>query len=228
MWDKLKRFWQAPFLNKLYGLGTFYCRLKAVVFYRFVFKEFGKGSYIRSPLLILNPAFVSIGERVAIREGVRLEVVVDSHHRKPELLVGNGSSFEQNVHVVCHSRVRIGENVAIAANCCIVDVTHPYENVHDNVPIVARIRDDDSFVEIGDFTLIGFGTVILPNVRIGKRVVIGSNSVVSRDIPDYSIAAGSPARVIKRYDAATGGWVRVQNASENVLSGVTGSARRQG
>jgi acetyltransferase-like isoleucine patch superfamily enzyme len=209
MWDKLKRFWRAPFFNKLHSLSTFYYKLKGILLYRFVFKEFGKGSYIRRPLLIVNPRFVSIGEKVGIREGVRLEVVHDNKQRTPNLRVGNGSSIEQSVHIVCHSSIRIGENVAISANCCILDVTHPYDNIYDPVPIIARIQDDDSFVEIGDGSLIGYGTVILPNVRIGKRVVIGSNSVVNRDIPDYSVAAGSPARIIKRYDPAAERWVKV-------------------
>ncbi len=61
--------------------------------------------------------------------------------------------------------------------------------------------------EIGDGSFIGFGSVILPNVRIGVQVVIGANSVVTADIPDYSVAAGSPAIVLKRYDWEKQAWV---------------------
>jgi len=49
--------------------------------------------------------------------------------------------------------------------------------------------------------------VILPNVRIGVQVVIGANSVVTADIPDYSVAAGAPAIVLKRYDWEKQAWV---------------------
>ena len=55
-------------------------------------------------------------------------------------------------------------------------------------------------VTIGDEVFVGHGTIILPNVRIGSRVVIGAGSVVTRDIPDNSIAAGNPAKVIGTYD----------------------------
>lgn len=55
-------------------------------------------------------------------------------------------------------------------------------------------------VTIGDEVFVGHGTIILPNVRIGSRVVIGAGSVVTRDIPDNSIAAGNPAKVTGTYD----------------------------
>jgi NDP-sugar pyrophosphorylase family protein len=51
--------------------------------------------------------------------------------------------------------------------------------------------------EIGEYTFIGSGSYIMPGVKIGKGCVIGTNSVVTKDIPDYSIAVGSPAKVIK-------------------------------
>ena len=56
-------------------------------------------------------------------------------------------------------------------------------------------------VTIGDEVFVGHGTIILPNVRIGSRVVVGAGSVVTSDIPDNSVAAGNPARVIGTYDA---------------------------
>lgn len=55
-------------------------------------------------------------------------------------------------------------------------------------------------VTIGDEVFVGHGTIILPNVRIGSRVVDGAGSVVTKDIPDNSVAAGNPARVIGTYD----------------------------
>jgi acetyltransferase-like isoleucine patch superfamily enzyme len=63
-------------------------------------------------------------------------------------------------------------------------------------------------VVIGDGSWLGHGAVVLPGVTIGKHVVIGANSVVTKDIPDFSVAVGSPARVIRQYDE-TLGWVNV-------------------
>ncbi len=206
---ELKRFWRAPLLNKLHSLSTLYYEAKGAVVYRLMFKSFGKGSFIRRPLLISNPQCMSIGDRVFIREGARLEVIC-SGTELPELRIGNDSSIEQNVHIVCRRRVHIGDRVAISANCAILDVAHPYEDVQSTVKILSRIRDEDSFVEIGTGSLIGLGAVILPNVRIGRNVVIGANSVVTRDIPDFVVAAGNPAQIIRRYDASTGTWIGVK------------------
>jgi acetyltransferase-like isoleucine patch superfamily enzyme len=209
MGEKLKRFWRAPLLNKLHSLSTLYYKVKGIVLYRFLFKEFGKGSCIRRPLLILNPGFISIGERVSIRDGVRLEIVRSSASRIPCLSIESDTNIEQNVHIVCHSRIRIGSKVSITGNCCIVDVRHPFGDVQDSTKVGARIEDEDSFVEIGDGSFIGFGSVILPNVRIGRCAVVGANSVVAADVPDHSVAAGVPAVVRRKYDFAKGMWVTV-------------------
>jgi acetyltransferase-like isoleucine patch superfamily enzyme len=214
VFKRLKMFWHAPLLNKLHNLSNLYYMVKGVVLYRLVFKEFGSGSYIRKPLLVWNPGYVSIGERVSIRDGVRMEVVLSTKHRTPSLAIGNDTNIEQNVHIVCHSRVHIGSNVTITGNCSIADVTHPFSDVHDPRKIGARIQDDDSFVEIGDRTFIGYGSVILPNVRIGTNAVIGANSVVMHDVPDYAVAAGVPAVVVKRYDFEKGIWVKTRSCSK--------------
>jgi acetyltransferase-like isoleucine patch superfamily enzyme len=153
--------------------------------------------------------FISIGDGVSIREGIRLEVIQDNPARVPELSIGNNTNIEQNVHIVCHSRILIGDNVSITGNCSIVDVTHPYADLLNPIKIGARIKDDDSYVEIGEGSFVGYGTVILPNVKIGKHVVIGANSVVVHDIPDYSVAAGAPARILKQFDAKTGTWTKI-------------------
>jgi acetyltransferase-like isoleucine patch superfamily enzyme len=209
MWKKLKRFWRAPLLNKLHGASNFYYRLKGLILYRLIFGKFGKDSFIRSPLLILHPKYIFIGDRVSIRDGIRLEVIRSSQTRIPNLTIGDETNIEQNVHIVCHNRIRIGNNVSITGHCAIVDVNHPFSEVHEFSKIGSRIKDEDSFVDIGDWTFIGYGSVILPNVKIGAHAVIGANSVVVADIPDYSVAAGSPAVVLKRYDRVRENWVRI-------------------
>lgn len=65
-------------------------------------------------------------------------------------------------------------------------------------------------VVIGDGSWLGKNVVVIGNVSIGKNCVIAANSVVTKDVPDYSIAAGIPARVIKRYDFDRKEWVKLQ------------------
>ena len=62
-------------------------------------------------------------------------------------------------------------------------------------------------MEVCDGAWIGNNVVILPGVRIGRKAVVGAGSVVSRSIPDYCIAVGNPARVVKRFDSISSRWV---------------------
>lgn len=210
MWRKFNNFWDAPFLNKVHTLSNCWYKCKSVLLYRLIFKQFGSGSYIRKPMLLLGVGFVSIGERVLVRDGVRLEAIRVPGHKAPELVIGSDTNIEQNVHIVCHNRVYIGSKVSITGHCCIVDVTHSYSDVCDSTKIGSRIDgSDEAFVEIGDCSFIGYGSVILPNVKIGKYVIVGANSVVSQDIPDYSVVAGAPAVLVKRYDFEKRAWIRL-------------------
>ena len=159
------------------------------------------------PMLIGNGHCIEFADRVSIWDGVRLEAVRDPYGRIPRLTIGSNTNIEQDVHIVCHSRVTIGKDVSITGRCAIVDVTHPYQDISAG-KIGALIANDDSFVEIGNGAFLGYGAVILPNVRIGKRAVIGANSVVTHDIPDYSVAAGAPAKVIKMYSHELQQWIK--------------------
>lgn len=195
-----------------------YYRAKSETYYRAQFGTFGAGSVIRKPLLLVNVDCIHIGRAVHIREGARLEVVKSTSVHKPRLEIGNGTNIEQNVHMICHNLVRVGENVSITGNCCIVDVTHPYDDVTDVTKIGSRILDNDATVEIGDNSFLGFGTVVLPNVRIGKYVITGANSVVVADVPDYSVVAGAPAKVIRAYDFKAARWVSKRSGLTNATS----------
>jgi acetyltransferase-like isoleucine patch superfamily enzyme len=166
-------------------------------------------SVIRKPLFLSNPDRIFIGDRVTIREGSRLEVIMVGGLRSPSITIGADTNVEQNVHIVCQGTIRIGARCSITPNCSIVDVTHPYDDITDPVKVGSRLQDADAFVEIGEGTMLGIGVVVLPNVRIGRNCVIGTLSVVTEDIPDFSIAAGAPARVLRQYNHAEKKWVSV-------------------
>jgi acetyltransferase-like isoleucine patch superfamily enzyme len=204
--NRIHKLLNAPFSEKVEALRHLYWRVKTRVYYRFMFKSLGRGSVIRRPMLICNADCIEIADHVSIRDGVRLQAVRDPYGRTPLLTIGPHTLIEQGVQIVCHSRVTIGQNVSITGRCAIVDVTHPYADINIG-NIGAEIADDDSFVEIEDGAFLGYGAVILPNVRVGKRAVVGANSVVTRDVPAFSIVAGAPAKIVKVYSSELQRWV---------------------
>jgi acetyltransferase-like isoleucine patch superfamily enzyme len=200
---RLKSLSGNSFHHNLSLLSSIPARLASAFYYPRVFGNFGPRSLMWSPLLVQNPQFMHIGSGVSIRNGVRMQSIQTNPEKIPFLRIGDGTMIEQFVHIICHNRVIIGSNVAIAPMCGIVDATHPWMEFPEITNPGAHLMDDDSFVEIGDGTFVGMGTVILPNVRIGKKCYIGANSVVISDIPDCSMAVGTPAKVIRTHEASS-------------------------
>jgi acetyltransferase-like isoleucine patch superfamily enzyme len=181
-----------------YRLSIAWARLWSAVAHKTRLSRLGRGSFIQRPALLLGHRNISIGDRTSIRSGARIEAQARFSHRVPRLVIGSDTNIEQNVHIMCQSRVTIGDRVSITGNCAIVDISHPVGP--DITKIGSAITDEDSFVEIDDDVFVGFGAVILPNVRIGRGAVIGANSVVTTDIPALAIAAGAPARIVRMRD----------------------------
>jgi acetyltransferase-like isoleucine patch superfamily enzyme len=101
--------------------------------------------------------------------------------------------------------------VGIASGVCIEDHHYVFDDVSDERPLKKQgFRVAPVVIEPG--CMIGEHAVVLPGVTIGRNSWIGANAVVTDDIPPYSIAAGVPAKVIRRMDPATGRWQRVKGA----------------
>jgi acetyltransferase-like isoleucine patch superfamily enzyme len=176
---------------------------------RLVYGHVGRRSIIYRPMLVVGGSNISIGHRSAIREFSRLETIAQTGNAwTPRLKIGNEVNIEQGVHIVCHCEVTIGDRVSITPYCVIVDTEHPFDEPGHG-KIGARLPTQPSYVRIGEGSFIGAHSVVLPNVTIGRFCVIGAGSVVSRDVPDYAVAAGSPARVIKVFDPNIREWRKV-------------------
>jgi acetyltransferase-like isoleucine patch superfamily enzyme len=115
----------------------------------------------------------------------------------PILKIGNKSSLGHQVSISCNLSVEIGDNVAIAGRCSIFDNDgHPID-MEQRMAGLPAPPESVRPVRIGSGAWIGINACILKGVTIGRGAIIGSNSVVTTDIPDYAIAAGSPAKVIR-------------------------------
>ena len=108
--------------------------------------------------------------------------------------VGDRCLFGKGTGIVGHLEITIGDDVWTGHHVYITDQNHGYSDL--DLPVSRQVMPERP-VSIGDGSWLGHGTVVLPGARIGRHVVIGANSVVTGVIPDNSVAAGVPARVIK-------------------------------
>jgi acetyltransferase-like isoleucine patch superfamily enzyme len=112
------------------------------------------------------------------------------------IAIGNDVHLNGTV-ITCKKRVEIGDGALVAPNCIIVDsdfhTAWPPENRHDSAN-----EDLDASVLIGKNTWLGMNVVVLKGVQIGDNSIIAAGSVVVSDIPENSLAAGVPAKVVKK------------------------------
>lgn len=163
----------------------------------------GKGVQLGNGILINHPEFVDIGDDVFIHErcwisilAVNVETGSPDISLAPELSIGDRSYIGRFATFACMNRVTIGCDVMISDRVYIGDCLHGFSR--SDLPIKEQYLTSPGPICIGDGSWIGIGVAILPNVKIGKNCVIGANSVVTRDVLDGEVVAGSPARVIRK------------------------------
>ena len=162
----------------------------------------------RRYIVLPSKKCISIGCGCTIMDWFRIETVTKYAGMEfhPYVRIGNNVTINQNFHCTCAESIIIESGVSITANCGIFDIIHPYENVKEN-PRLAKISTAP--VLIGENSMIGMNSVIMPGVCLGKHTIVGANStVVSGHYPDNVVLAGSPARIIKHYDMELKKWVR--------------------
>ena len=98
------------------------------------------------------------------------------------------------------------DNVLIASDVCLVGENHGVDPMMKSEYMNQELLMGR--IHIGEGTWIGEKVVILPNVFVGKKCIIGAGAVVSKSVPDYSIVVGNPARVVKKYNFVLNEWER--------------------
>lgn len=179
-----------------------YARLFRLV-YQSRFRAFGKGTSVVFPAGIEAPSNIMLGDHVYVGHQSYLAAVPLTGARECLLQIGDGTSIGRFNHIFATQRVVLGTHVLTANGVYISDNLHGYQDV--TTPILRQPIRQNGVVEIGDGSWIGHNACIL-GVRIGRHCVVGANAVVTRDLPDYSVAVGAPAIIIRRYDPDTGTW----------------------
>lgn len=170
------------------------------------FRYLSKTAIIQ-PLLRLNGREnISIGERVVIQKLSWIAAIPLTNAEKCHLSIGDGSIIGHFNHIFATGEIIIGKNVLTADKVYITDNLHNYENIE--LPIMFQGMKQLSKLTIGDGAWIGENVCII-GANIGVNSVVGANSVVTKDVPDYCVVVGSPAKIIKKYNVNKKLWERV-------------------
>ena len=169
------------------------------------FGSFGEGSIILFPTTtIFNENYIHIGVNTMIGEHVALSAGMMPGQKcmtNPVVKIGDRCLIGRGSGIVGHLSIDIGNDVWTGHHVYITDQSHGYEDV--SRPISEQSQPERA-VTIGDGSWLGHGVVVLPGAKIGKHVAVGANSVVTGELPDFCVAVGSPARVIKQYTNESG------------------------
>jgi lipopolysaccharide O-acetyltransferase len=167
-------------------------------YWRRRFHSFGEGTILHKPLWVYGPQQMAIGAHSLILHGTWLSVESQAWDRPaPTLSIGERVGIRPYCMISAADHIEIEDDVIIAAYSSVIDSDHTYAlgrpNVMHNPLATAPIR-------IGRGTWIAERVAVLRGADIGRCCIIGANSVVKGTIPDYSIAVGSPARVVGHVD----------------------------
>lgn len=179
--------------------------------YLFLLLKFKNNLEIENKIIVRNKPIICIrrGSKIVLKNNVTLNSDNKHHHvnmfskvklltdrPNAEIIIGENTRINGSC-IHARERIKIGKNCLIAANCQIID-----SNGHDICPENPSFRihttGNSKAVIIGDNVWIGTGSIILPGVTIGDGSIIGAGSVVTKSIPENTLAAGNPAKVIKK------------------------------
>ncbi len=177
-----------------------------------------KNLMIDLPRRIINPERMFLGNNISFGPGsflIALTHYPGTPMQNPErqtdrqifdsrIEIGNRVTATGGLQIASQNRVVIEDDVMFASNVFINDAMHGYQNATDPYKYQKMWKIKPITVKTGAW--IGQNAVILPGVTIGALSIIGANSIVTKSIPAQCIAFGSPARVVKKWNAADRQW----------------------
>lgn len=175
--------------------------------------RFPASRLMRRPLYIRGRRWIVLGPGFTCGRGLRMDALGGASTDEPLIRIGSNVRMNDYVHIGAVDSVTIGDRVLIASKVFISDHDHGSygkSGVHSDPRVAPSERQlSASPVVIEDDVWLGEFVSVLAGVRIGKGAIIGTMSTVTKDIPPYCIAVGSPARVIKQFNFADGVWERI-------------------
>lgn len=161
-------------------------------------KKIGK-SHVGKNFAIISPDRISIGENFYAEDNLKIQAwkTYQNQTFNPFIDIGANVSMMENCHISCCNRITIGDGCLFGANVFITDNFHG-DNSNEQllIPPINRPLHVKGEVKIGKNVWVGRNVCITPGVCVGDYSVIGANAVVTKDIPDFSVAVGVPARIV--------------------------------
>jgi acetyltransferase-like isoleucine patch superfamily enzyme len=168
---------------------------------------YGANTVVVPPARIETPECISLGTGVILHEHAWLCVQRRAGLPAPALRIGDRSSFNRFLKIVCLGSVELGEDVLLGDRVYISDVEHlPWDASNRVHPLT-----DPRPVVIGDRVHVGIGVVVKPGVTIGDDAFLGAGAVIHDDVPAGGLVVGDPARLVRLRNVATGEWERVSS-----------------
>jgi acetyltransferase-like isoleucine patch superfamily enzyme len=172
-------------------------------YYKLLLGKFGANSIIVKPSAIDGAENIFIGDDVIVSHGSWLASVPHTGEKNCRLTIGNGTYIGRYSHIYAVNEIKIGKKVLIADKVYISDNTHSYKDT--SLPVIDQPVVHLKNVYVGDGSWLGENVCII-GASVGRKSIIAANSVVLKDVPDYCVAAGAPAIIIKRLNPETGNW----------------------
>lgn len=148
---------------------------------------------------IVGGKYITIEDNFIATQSVRLHAWKINDLQIPAIKIGSDVTMTDHCYISCVNQVIIGNGVLFGSNCFITDNFHGNSSkIERDIIVINRTIESKGPVIIGDNVWIGRNSCIMPNVTVGKGAIIGANSVVTHDVPSYSIAVGAPARILKK------------------------------
>jgi acetyltransferase-like isoleucine patch superfamily enzyme len=163
--------------------------------------------------------YIELADEVYLAPDVWLNVVLGSEGQGPKIVLGRGCRIGRRSTISSKNSIELGDDVLLAPSVLIMDHNHQYSD--PDVPVHAQGVTEGGRIIIEKNCWLGQSSVIScgrGELVLGRNSVVGANCVVTKSFPPFSVIAGNPARLVKKYDADSREWIRVsQDAPEEEL-----------
>lgn len=160
---------------------------------------------VRYPFYIRKEGKLSIGVGFSANVGL----VLDVFGKDSQLIIEDNVMANYRLHIGAAKYVKIGSNTLFGSDCTVMDHSHGgYKGGYHSDPSIAPIKRElvSSSIVIGNNCWFGDRVFIMPGVTIGDGVVVGAGSIITKDLPANCLAAGVPAKIIKKFSNITKRW----------------------